>query len=162
MHSAASPFTAILAAAFRRRADPAASRMLSEMESITKTSLYERVARGVVLTTFGAALARRARKILLELREASRDLIPEPVLERQKSGYPMTQDLRYDESLRAAAKQIIESPDEPGNVFLGEGVKAFLEEEVTEVTFGRRGRLEGAVRINMWLKEYDVELVDIA
>ncbi|MBY5319852.1 MULTISPECIES: LysR family transcriptional regulator [Rhizobium] len=53
---------------------PAASRMLSEMESITKTSLYERVARGVVLTTFGVALARRARKILLELREASREI----------------------------------------------------------------------------------------
>jgi DNA-binding transcriptional LysR family regulator len=53
---------------------PAASRMLSEMESITKTSLYERVARGVVLTTFGAALARRARKILLELGEASREI----------------------------------------------------------------------------------------
>ncbi|MBX4866533.1 LysR family transcriptional regulator [Rhizobium bangladeshense] len=53
---------------------PAASRMLSEMEAITKTPLYERVARGVVLTTFGAALARRARKILLELREASREI----------------------------------------------------------------------------------------
>ncbi|MFB2607775.1 LysR family transcriptional regulator, partial [Rhizobium phaseoli] len=53
---------------------PAASRMLSEMESITKTQLYERVARGVVLTAFGAALARRARKILLELREASREI----------------------------------------------------------------------------------------
>jgi DNA-binding transcriptional LysR family regulator len=53
---------------------PAASRMLSEMESIVKTPLYQRVARGVVLTTFGAALARRARKILLELREASREL----------------------------------------------------------------------------------------
>lgn len=53
---------------------PAASRMLSEMESIIKTPLYERVARGVVLTTFGAALARRARKILLELREAGREI----------------------------------------------------------------------------------------
>jgi hypothetical protein len=30
---------------------PAASRMLAEMESILKTPLYERVARGVVLTT---------------------------------------------------------------------------------------------------------------
>ncbi|NLS04347.1 LysR family transcriptional regulator [Rhizobium sp. P32RR-XVIII] len=53
---------------------PAASRMLAEMESIVKTSLYERVARGVVLTTFGEALARRARKIMLELREASREI----------------------------------------------------------------------------------------
>ncbi len=53
---------------------PAASRMLSEMESIVKTPLYERVARGVVLTTFGEALAKRARKILLELREAGREI----------------------------------------------------------------------------------------
>jgi len=53
---------------------PAASRMLSDLESIVKTPLYERVARGVVLTTFGEALARRARKILLELREASREI----------------------------------------------------------------------------------------
>lgn len=53
---------------------PAASRMLSEMESIAKASLYERVARGVVLTPFGSALAKRARKILLELREANREL----------------------------------------------------------------------------------------
>lgn len=53
---------------------PAASRMLSEMESLTKAPLYERIARGVVLTTFGAALARRARKIMLELREANREI----------------------------------------------------------------------------------------
>ncbi|APO68512.1 LysR family transcriptional regulator protein GbpR [Rhizobium gallicum] len=53
---------------------PAASRMLAEMESIVKTPLYERIARGVVLTTFGQALAKRARKILLELREASREI----------------------------------------------------------------------------------------
>lgn len=53
---------------------PAASRMLSEMESIVKTALYERIARGVVLTPFGSALAKRARKILLELREASREI----------------------------------------------------------------------------------------
>ncbi len=39
-----------------------------------KTPLYERVARGVVLTTFGQALARRARKIMLELREAGREI----------------------------------------------------------------------------------------
>jgi DNA-binding transcriptional LysR family regulator len=53
---------------------PAASRMLAEMESILRTPLYERVARGVVLTTFGEALARRARKIMLELREVSREI----------------------------------------------------------------------------------------
>src|SRR5689334_25285297 len=53
---------------------PAASRMLSARVSIVKTPLYERVARGVVLTTFGEALARRAREILLQLRWASREM----------------------------------------------------------------------------------------
>lgn len=53
---------------------PAASRMLSEMEAIVKMPLCERVARGVILTKYGAALAKRARKILLELREATREL----------------------------------------------------------------------------------------
>jgi asparagine synthase (glutamine-hydrolysing) len=95
------------------------------------------------------------------LREATGDLIPASVLERRKSGFPMTQDLRYDETLRAAAKQIFEDPEEPANAVFGDAVRPLLEEEVTEVTFVRRARLEGAVRLNMWLKEYDVEL-DIA
>lgn len=53
---------------------PAASRMLAEMEAIVKSPLCQRASRGVVLTKFGEALARRAKKILLELREASREL----------------------------------------------------------------------------------------
>jgi molybdate transport repressor ModE-like protein len=53
---------------------PAASRMLSEMEAIIKAPLCERVPRGVALTGIGAALARRARSVLLEIREASREI----------------------------------------------------------------------------------------
>lgn len=53
---------------------PAASRMLGEMEAIFKASLCERVPRGVALTRIGMALARRARSILLEIREASREI----------------------------------------------------------------------------------------
>ena len=53
---------------------PAASRMLTEMETILKAPLCERVSRGVALTAFGRAFARRARTILLELREVDREL----------------------------------------------------------------------------------------
>jgi DNA-binding transcriptional LysR family regulator len=53
---------------------PAASRMLSEIESILKAPLCERVARGVELTPYGKALARRARTIFLELRETAREI----------------------------------------------------------------------------------------
>lgn len=53
---------------------PAASRMLTEMETILKAQLCERISRGVALTTSGRAFARRARTILLELREIDREL----------------------------------------------------------------------------------------
>ncbi len=53
---------------------PAASRALGEMESILNTPLYERAQRGVILTHYGEALAKRARTILLELREVDREI----------------------------------------------------------------------------------------
>ncbi|MBS3652150.1 LysR family transcriptional regulator [Pseudaminobacter sp. 19-2017] len=53
---------------------PAASRMIAEMESILKAPLCERLSRGMGLTQYGRALARRARAILLELREVDREI----------------------------------------------------------------------------------------
>lgn len=53
---------------------PAASRMLGEIEAILKAPLCARIARGVELTQYGRALARRARTIFLELRETAREI----------------------------------------------------------------------------------------
>jgi DNA-binding transcriptional LysR family regulator len=53
---------------------PAASRMIAEMEDILGIALCERLARGVALTPAGQALARRARTVLLEMREAQREV----------------------------------------------------------------------------------------
>jgi DNA-binding transcriptional LysR family regulator len=53
---------------------PAASRMIAEMEDILAIPLCERLPRGVRLTPSGSALARRARAILLEMREAGREI----------------------------------------------------------------------------------------
>ncbi|WP_245428567.1 LysR family transcriptional regulator [Kumtagia ephedrae] len=53
---------------------PAASRMIAEMEGILKAPLCQRLSRGVGLTAYGRALARRARAILLELREVDREI----------------------------------------------------------------------------------------
>lgn len=53
---------------------PAASRLLGEIESILKVPLCARAARGVELTQYGEALARRARTIFLELRETAREI----------------------------------------------------------------------------------------
>ena len=53
---------------------PAASRMIAEMEDILSAPLCRRLPRGVELTSFGATLARRARAMLLELREVDREI----------------------------------------------------------------------------------------
>lgn len=62
------------AAAALNISQPAASRMLTEMEGILKAQLCERASRGVELTQFGRAFARRARSILLELHEVDREI----------------------------------------------------------------------------------------
>jgi DNA-binding transcriptional LysR family regulator len=52
---------------------PAASRMIGEMEALLEAPLCERLARGVRLTPLGQSLARRARSVLQQLAEAERE-----------------------------------------------------------------------------------------
>ncbi len=53
---------------------PSASRMISEIEDVLQAPICERLPRGVALTAYGKALARRAHTVLLELREAEREI----------------------------------------------------------------------------------------
>ncbi|RJG41078.1 LysR family transcriptional regulator [Mesorhizobium sp. DCY119] len=53
---------------------PAASRMIAEIEAILGVEICERLPRGIRLTPFGEVLARRARTILLEMREVDREI----------------------------------------------------------------------------------------
>lgn len=55
-------------------AQPAASRLLAEMEGIVGHPVHARDGRGLALTPVGAALARRAARILLELHDAAREV----------------------------------------------------------------------------------------
>ena len=55
-------------------AQPAASRLLAEMEVLLGLALHERQGRGLQLTPVGKALARRAARIEIELADAARDL----------------------------------------------------------------------------------------
>jgi DNA-binding transcriptional LysR family regulator len=56
-------------------AQPAASRLLAEMEETLGLSLHERQGRGLKLTQVGQALARRAARIEIELSDAAREII---------------------------------------------------------------------------------------
>ncbi|MFN3991913.1 MAG: LysR family transcriptional regulator [Tabrizicola flagellatus] len=55
-------------------AQPAASRLLADMEALLGLSLHERQGRGLQLTAVGRALARRAARIEIELADAARDM----------------------------------------------------------------------------------------
>jgi DNA-binding transcriptional LysR family regulator len=53
---------------------PAASRLLAEVERIVGAPVHARVGRGVALTALGAVVARRAERVLMELQDAGRDI----------------------------------------------------------------------------------------
>ncbi|MFC3726155.1 LysR substrate-binding domain-containing protein [Neoaquamicrobium sediminum] len=53
---------------------PAASRLLAELEQIVEAPLYQRHARGIVLTQAGLALVQWARKVLDDLDHADREI----------------------------------------------------------------------------------------
>lgn len=53
---------------------PAASRLMAEVERITGQPLHVRIGRGIALTEAGAALARRAARVLIEIEDAGREL----------------------------------------------------------------------------------------
>ncbi len=55
-------------------AQPAASRLLAEIEAIVGHPVHERLGRGLSLTDVGASLARRAARVLIELRDAEREI----------------------------------------------------------------------------------------
>ncbi len=62
------------AAEAARMTQPAASKLLAEMESVLGVSLFERHARGVQPTWYGQALIRRARSALLEIGRAQEEI----------------------------------------------------------------------------------------
>lgn len=55
-------------------AQPAASRLLAEVERIVGAPVHQRTGRGMALTPVGIALASRAQRIQIELRDAARDM----------------------------------------------------------------------------------------
>jgi DNA-binding transcriptional LysR family regulator len=55
-------------------AQPAASRLLAEVERIVGAPVHMRIGRGIALTPAGAVLARRAQRLLIELQDTGREM----------------------------------------------------------------------------------------
>lgn len=63
-----------LAADMMGIAQPAASRLLAEIERISGQPVHLRTGRGIMLTPMGQALARRAARVVTEIRDAEREI----------------------------------------------------------------------------------------
>lgn len=55
-------------------AQPAASRLLAEVEQIVGAAVHLRVGRGITLTPVGKILARRAQRLMIDLQDAGREM----------------------------------------------------------------------------------------
>ena len=64
-----------LAASCLNMSQPTASKMLAEIEAITRVPLFDRTARGVEPTAYGAIVIRGARSVLAEIDQASSELL---------------------------------------------------------------------------------------
>lgn len=96
------------------------------------------------------------------LRHATKDLIPESVVQRVKSPYPSTQDEGYEKSLRDRVAGIL-AQGEDAPVAPMVDLKAIRERldapsSAAQNQMGQRMQLERIIDLNQWLGDYDVEL----
>ncbi|GGT32130.1 asparagine synthase (glutamine-hydrolyzing) [Nonomuraea spiralis] len=94
------------------------------------------------------------------LRAAGADLLPEPIVRRVKAPYPVTQDVGYEEALRAALREVAADRDAPVLPLLDpEAVRAATSgsSDKMTTTMTRYG-LELALDLNVWLTSCGVRL----
>lgn len=89
------------------------------------------------------------------LRAAVEDLLPSSVLDRQKAGYPITQDPAYEDGLRALLAEMLDDPSSP--------VAPLVDEERARECLGGddgdvvdRSSMELVLQLNDWAREYGV------
>jgi len=94
------------------------------------------------------------------LRAATRELLPDSIVERQKSPYPSTQDPAYEKAVRADVAEILEDRSHPATSLLNRKV---IEEVLarplgTTSSLPTRAGLERARSISAWVKDYGIVL----
>ncbi len=88
------------------------------------------------------------------LRAATRELLPDSIVERQKSPYPSTQDPAYEKALRANVAEVLEERSHPATPLLNRKViEDMLARPVGNVSsLPDRSGLERALSISTWVK----------
>jgi asparagine synthase (glutamine-hydrolysing) len=94
------------------------------------------------------------------LRHATAHLLPESVVQRVKSPYPSTQDDTYEKELRERAADLLRRDDSPAAPLIDrKAVAARIDAPLDGHTaMGTRTQLERVLDVDVWLRDYDVEL----
>lgn len=94
------------------------------------------------------------------LRAAARDLLPESILDRPKSPYPVTQDPAYTQALHREFAAVLADPDAPVLALLDRSAakQAITEPAGTANRWHHRMNIEMAIGVNTWLRQYHVDL----
>jgi asparagine synthase (glutamine-hydrolysing) len=89
------------------------------------------------------------------LRGAAHDVLPQSVIERVKSPYPSTQDPAYATTLRAHAKEYLNSPNHAVfDIVDRQWLAHAVDEKTPQVTHGSRKGLERTLDLALWLDIY--------
>jgi asparagine synthase (glutamine-hydrolysing) len=94
------------------------------------------------------------------LRAATRNLLPNSIVERQKSPYPSTQDPAYEKALRVEVAKVLDNRSHPAIDLLNTKViKDLLARPLGKTsTLGERAGLERARSISAWVNDYGIVL----
>ena len=90
------------------------------------------------------------------LRAAARDVLPDSVANRVKSPYPVTQDPRYAEAVRAQLRVILDDPDSPVLPLIDVPATVRSVEEAPGSELRTAGEI--VMALDSWLRNYDVSL----
>jgi asparagine synthase (glutamine-hydrolysing) len=94
------------------------------------------------------------------LRAATRALLPDSIVERQKSPYPSTQHPAYETAIRQQVVDVLTDSAHPAAPLLDSGrVKEILARPVANASLlSERGGLERVRSLGTWFKDYGVSL----
>ncbi|MFE3140614.1 asparagine synthase (glutamine-hydrolyzing) [Streptomyces scopuliridis] len=92
------------------------------------------------------------------LRAAVTDLLPEEVLTRPKSGYPVSNDAAYDQYVREQFGKLIATGDAPVTQLLNPTVVADVRRDITAAGQLTRIEIDMALHINEWLTAYRLDV----
>ncbi|MGW5869059.1 asparagine synthase (glutamine-hydrolyzing) [Streptomyces sp. NPDC055239] len=93
------------------------------------------------------------------LRAAVRDLLPQSVIERRKTPYPVTLDPGYEAALRTEMHALLDDPQAPVLPLLDvPAARAALKDPEGLNRWARRANVELPIQLNTWLRRYGVRL----